>query len=91
MDGLGFPLEGNLFPTKLQLEMDCCASTSVERIVVTIVTTTTTTTTILGKSSSTIETLIVFYFLKKNQDFGNLKATTPLVGHSSNQFLHLQP
>jgi hypothetical protein len=57
MDGLGFPLKGNLFPTKPQLEMDCYASTFVESVVITTIVTTTTT---LGKSSSTIETLVVF-------------------------------
>jgi hypothetical protein len=71
MDGLGLPLKSNLFPIKPQLEMDCCASASVEGVVTTIVVTATTTTiiitTILGKKNSTIETLVVFWdMLKKN-------------------------
>jgi hypothetical protein len=64
MDGLGLPLKGNLFPIELQLEMDCCTSTSVEGVVTTIVATTTTTivattTTTLGETFSTTKILVV--------------------------------
>ncbi len=43
MDGSRFPLQGRLFFTKPQLEMDCCVSTSIESVVATIVATTVTT------------------------------------------------
>jgi hypothetical protein len=59
------PLEGNLFPTKPQLEMDCCALASVESIAATT----------LGETSSTIETLIVLWdLMKKNQEFWKPKS-----------------
>jgi hypothetical protein len=56
MDGSRLPLEGNLFPTEPQLEMDHCASTSIEGVATTIVATILTT---LGETSSTTETLVV--------------------------------
>jgi hypothetical protein len=56
MDGSRLPLEGNLFPTEPQLEMDRCASTSIEGVATTIVATILTT---LGETSSTTETLVV--------------------------------
>ncbi len=64
MDGLRLSLERNLFPSEPQLEMDYCASTSVENVAITTVVTTTTK---LGKTFSTTETLVISLdLLEKN-------------------------